>query len=62
MQGSKLISDYLIDEKVPVALKKEQLVLTSEDDIAWLVGRRINDRYKLTDETELVFEIRLENA
>lgn len=62
MKGSKLISDILIDEKVPVALKKEQFVITSGDDIVWLVGRRIDDRFKITNVTEIVFEIRLENA
>lgn len=62
MKGTKLISDFLIDEKVPVALKQDEFVVISGDKIAWLAGRRIGDSFKITDETEVVFEIRLENT
>jgi len=39
--------------------KKEprQFVLLSGDEIVWLVGRRIDDRYRLTAATEEVLRI-----
>ena len=57
MEGRKKISDYLIDHKVSLPEKQRQFVLVSGDDIVWLVGRRIDDRYRLTDTTENVLRI-----
>ncbi|EKC67609.1 ATP-binding PP-loop protein, partial [human gut metagenome] len=51
MSGRKKVSDYLIDHKVPLPEKARQFVLLSGDEIVWLVGRRIDDRYRLTAET-----------
>jgi tRNA(Ile)-lysidine synthase len=57
MTGMKKVSDFLIDEKVPLPEKQEILVLCSGDEICWVVGMRIDDRFKLSAETQKVFEI-----
>ncbi len=57
MSGRKKISDLLIDCKVSLAEKQRQFVLLSGDDIVWVVGRRIDDRYRLTPQTENVLRI-----
>ena len=57
MTGRKKVSDLLIDAKVSGPEKQRQFVLLSGDDIVWLVGRRIDDRYRLTSETENVLRI-----
>ena len=57
MTGRKKISDFLIDNKVSMAEKERQFVLLSGDDIIWLVGRRIDDRYRLTRDSESVLRI-----
>jgi len=57
MTGRKKVSDFLIDAKVSRAEKERQFVLLSGDDIVWLVGRRIDDRYRLTDRTDDVLRI-----
>ena len=57
MTGRKKVSDFLIDVKVPLPEKQRQFVLLSGDDIVWLVGRRIDDRFRLTAETENVLRI-----
>lgn len=59
MQGRKKISDFFIDKKIPIAMKQEALVITSNHQIIWIVGYRIDDRFKIDDETEQVFEITL---
>lgn len=59
MNKKKLISDFLIDTKVPLNLKKEVYVLTSNGSIVWVVGHRIDDRFKVTDKTEKVFLIEI---
>ncbi len=51
------MSDYLVDAKASLPEKQRQFVLLSGDDIVWLVGRRIDDRYRLTSSTENVLRI-----
>lgn len=57
MTGRKKVSDYLIDHKVSLAEKERQFVLLSGDEIVWLIGRRIDDRYRLSEQTENVLRI-----
>ncbi|QCR24598.1 tRNA lysidine(34) synthetase TilS [Pontibacter sp. SGAir0037] len=57
MNGKKKVSDFLIDKKVPANLKPQTLVLVSEQSIAWIVGQRLDNRFKVTDKTERVLEI-----
>ncbi len=57
MHGRKMISDMLVDMKYSMPLKARQFVLMSGDDIVWLVGRRIDERYKITGSTESVLKI-----
>ena len=51
------LSDYLIDCKVSMAEKSRQFVLLSDNEIAWLVGRRIADPFRITNKTEWVLRI-----
>ena len=57
MTGRKKVSDFLVDAKVSAAEKQRQFVLVSGGEIVWLVGRRIDDRYRLTGTTENVLRI-----
>jgi len=58
MRGKKHLSDFLIDQKVPLNLKDDVRVLTSADGkICWVVGFRVDDRFKVTDETERVLAV-----
>lgn len=55
MKGTKKISDYLIDAKKSLFEKEKQYVLCSSDNkIVWLIGERIDDRYKITATTKEV--------
>jgi len=51
MKGQKKVSDLLIDEKIPLYLKKRQLVLLSGNRIAWVIGVRMGDFFKVTPAT-----------
>jgi tRNA(Ile)-lysidine synthase len=51
MGHHKKVSDLLIDEKVSVADKSQVTVLESAGDIIWVVGHRIDNRYKITAKT-----------
>ena len=53
MQGQKLVSDFLTDLKLNILEKRRQLVLTdATGTILWLVGRRIDHRYRLSLQTD----------
>lgn len=54
MRGTKLISDFLTDEKIPSGLKEIVYLLVSDNEVAWVVGHRISDDFKITPETGTV--------
>lgn len=51
MPSHKKVSDFLIDNKVSLLDKETQGVLLSGDDIVWLIDRRIDNRYRVTEST-----------
>lgn len=59
MKGRKNVSDYLTDRKFSLFQKERQCVVCSEDRIVWLAGERIDDRYRVTEETKRIAIIRL---
>ena len=60
MKHKKKVSDFMIDEKIPVNLKKQTLILLSGDKLVWVVGHRIDDRFKITNHTRKVFRVSID--
>lgn len=54
----KKLSDYFVDEKVPLLQKHRIPILESNGEIVWICGKRLDDRFKVTEETRNV--VRLE--
>lgn len=52
MTHRKKISDFLIDNKISVGEKDLVTVLESAGEIVWVVGHRIDNRYKITPQTK----------
>src|SRR5690606_1804553 len=48
MKGKKKLSDFMIDEKIPLNLKERIFVLLSDNKVVWVVGHRMDDRFKIT--------------
>lgn len=57
MQGTKKISDYLNDIKINSFEKKQQLVLENKGKIIWVIGKRLDDRFKITSDTKKVLKL-----
>jgi len=57
MKGTKKISDFLSDEKISSLGKKEHLVLTNSGRIVWVIGLRIDERFKVTTETKKILKL-----
>lgn len=51
MTGMKKISDFLTDLKVPLTSKEKVMLLLSGDEVVWVMGYRIDNRYKVTPAT-----------
>lgn len=51
-KSKKKISDFFTDRKFSAKQKKECLLLLSEDKIAWIVGNRPDERFKITSFTQ----------
>ena len=60
MTGSKLLSDFLTDRKRSLLQKRSQLIVANGDkNILWVVGERIDNRYKVNGETKEIVLINL---
>jgi tRNA(Ile)-lysidine synthase len=58
MGKTKKLSDHFIDRKYSVPEKEEKLVLESDGRIIWIIGDRIDDRYKILPETKKALILR----
>jgi len=56
VKGTKKLSDFFIEQKVPLSRKKDIGILKNGNgDIIWIAGFRIDERYKITANTKKVF-------
>ncbi|HXX64477.1 MAG TPA: tRNA lysidine(34) synthetase TilS [Bacteroidota bacterium] len=58
MRGRKKISDFFVDEKVPLHEKQRIPILVTDDgDVIWVCGRRLDERFKITQSTRRVLQL-----
>lgn len=63
MRGSKLVSDFLTDNKLSVIDKNRQLVLCDATGcILWIIGLRPDNRFRITSETTSALRIEYCNS
>ena len=53
MRGTKKVNDYLSDQKKSLILKSEVLAICNNDDIVWIAGERINNKYRITKDSKV---------
>ncbi len=55
----KSLQDYMVDEKIPKARRDEVWLLAEESHVLWVVGHRISEKYKVSENTKRVLQIQL---
>lgn len=59
MTGMKKVQDFFTDLKLDRFEKERVRLLCSGDEIVWLIGLRVDDRFKVADTTEKVYLVQL---
>jgi tRNA(Ile)-lysidine synthase len=57
MKGTKKISDFLTDQKIPLNEKSSVKVLISNEKIVWVIGLCVNEKFKITKSTRKVIKL-----
>lgn len=57
MNGWKKLSDFFIDEKLSILEKEKVKMLVSRNDIVWVIGMRLDDRFKVNKDTKTVLRL-----
>lgn len=52
--GKKKVTKYFKDEKIALAERERTPIIFSEQKLLWLVGHRLDNRFKITDDTKEV--------
>jgi len=58
MKGKKKISKFLKDEKVSLTFKENVWLLCSNEAIVWVMGYRMDERFKVKNTTDPIVKIR----
>ncbi|MFV0593381.1 MAG: tRNA lysidine(34) synthetase TilS [Draconibacterium sp.] len=59
MRGMKKVSDFFIDQKVPLPEKENTWLLCSGKKIVWIIGHRLDERFKVGPETQKVLVLKM---
>ena len=58
MSGRKKISDFFVDEKIPLHEKHRiPILLSAGGDVIWVCGMRLDDRFKITRSTRRILKL-----
>ena len=55
--GSKKLKDFLIDAKVPLAQRSNIPIVVCGEDIVWVMGYQISERYKVNQDSKKILHL-----
>ncbi len=58
MENMKKVSDFFIDNKLSISEKESTWILTSGKNIVWIIGLRIDERFKITSDTKRALRVK----
>ena len=60
--GHKSLQDFFVDEKVPRERRDRIPVVAAGADVLWIVGYRVSEAHRVTDETTEILEVTIEGV
>ncbi len=57
MNGSKKLKDIFIDMKIPKEERSNIPILWFDEEIAWIIGIRTSEKYKITDKSKNILKV-----
>jgi len=58
--GSRKVLDVLADRKVPLHRRRETPLVVCDSGIIWVVGHHLDDRCKITEQTQTIYHLKIE--
>jgi len=55
--GTKKLKEFMIDNKIPRDIRDKILLLAKEREIIWVIGYRISDKFKVTENTKSILKL-----
>ncbi len=55
--GKKTVARCMIDDKIPRGEREQIPVLAEGNHVLWVVGGRISEYYKITDQTKTILQV-----
>jgi tRNA(Ile)-lysidine synthase len=55
--GTKKLKEYFIDNKVPKEERDKIPVLAKDNEIVWVIGHKISDKFKVTENTKSIIKL-----
>jgi len=59
MNGFKKVSDFFIDSKLSLLQKEKVWIVTNSEQVVWIIGHRLDDRYKITPGTQNILKLEM---
>lgn len=56
MEGTMMVSDFLINLKISTTDKRDITVLKTKTDIVWVIGKRLSNDFRVTSETRNIIK------
>ena len=60
LNGFKKVKNIFIDNKIPIEDRKKTIILENRNDIIWIPGIRIDERYKIKEHTKRILQCAIE--
>ena len=62
MTQDKKLKDFLIDRKIDAALRDRLTLVIWNDEIVWVGGVEVSERFKVTSSAGAMYEVKLEHG